>query len=109
MPTVRSAFFLAKKTQGGKTQEFKKLKEKTQTQAQKPIFRHNQTKNSKISVWNLQSLFFPKIISNYQDFLNIKNLKEFSQKLKQKNSISGISKIFRCPESGEKKAELKLS
>ena len=105
---VRAAFFFGlrpKKTQGEKTQEFKNSRKKTQTQAQQKKIRHNLTKNLHIYACSVQN--FAKVVINFEEFP--KNSMKFSknsrilQKLKPKNSISGISKIFCYPECGQKK------
>ena len=97
-----------KKTQGEKTQEFKNSRKKTQTQAQQKKIRHNLTKNLHIYACSVQN--FAKVVINFEEFP--KNSMKFSknsrilQKLKPKNLISGISKIFRNPDCDQKKGRV---
>ena len=111
---LKAAFFFGlrpKKTQGEKTQEFKNSRKKTQTQAQQKKFRHNLTNKLHIYACSVQN--FAEFVLNFEEFP--KNSMKFSknsrilQKLKPKNSISGISKIFRYPECGQKRLRVLLT
>ena len=100
----KSAFFLAS---GQKKLKEKKLKN-SKTQGKKLKLKPNSNFSGIVQPkFDCSGQNFAKVVINFENLPN--NSMKFCknsrilQKLKPKNSISGISKIFRYPESGQKK------